>query len=251
MTHAEFSRFVPGGAAAGVKSSSYLLVLHCSSIAHCICNILSIRRRITHPFNGHAAAETQFLDGFQGDVATVHMPGTTPSWLWNGMRCSRHPNIVLVRERAANLEDGTGTIHERKSAEEAEDGQDGPGLSGRGRAVLEARGGGDTGRREIGQSVPRGPWTPSLPADGLGVGNAKPPLPGQRDDEEEEEGDEEAEGEGEESLVRRGSLANPKASLGPVREAVQQLDAIEAVSQTISALALEGLELSNPSRKYL
>jgi hypothetical protein len=93
----------------------------------------------------------------------------------------------------------------------------------------------------------------ALATDGLGAGKALPTLPGRRDEAEEEEEEEEEEGdaEGKESLGRLGSLANPKAGLGPVREAVQQLDAMEAVSQTISALALEGLELSNPSRKYL
>jgi hypothetical protein len=75
-------------------------------------------------------------------------------------------------------------------------------------------------------------------------------LPGRRDEDEEEE-EEEDEDEDEESLSRRSSLAKAKPGLGPVREAVQQLDAMEAVSQTISALALEGLELSTPSRKYL
>jgi hypothetical protein len=148
------------------------------------------------------------------------------------MRCSRHPTIALVRDRTADLEGGTGTIHERQSAEEAEDGQDGAGLSGWGRAALEARGAGDTGRREVPPLAPL------------------PTLPGRRDEDEEEE-EEEDEDEDEESLSRRSSLAKAKPGLGPVREAVQQLDAMEAVSQTISALALEGLELSTPSRKYL
>ena len=209
------------------------------------------------PFLTHTA-ESQFLDGFQGDAATVHLPEATPSWLWSGVRCSRHPTITLVHHRDAEMQGrgGTGIIRERLSGEEEEEADESAdgGLSGRGRAVLEGRGGGDVGRRDArGQGAPRGPWQSTLPTAGRGAGKALPSLPGLRNDEdEEEEEDEEEDEDGEASLGRGGgALANPKTGLGPVREAVQQLEGMEQLSQTISALALEGLELSNPSRNYL
>lgn len=246
VIHSEFSRFVPSGPAAG-ENPCILLTLEYSirldSWRTSLSRFLFVALR---PIIVPVEAESQFLDGFQGDAATVHIPEKTPSWLWNGMRCSNHPSIVLVRDEVVDLVGGTGTIRERQSAEEAEDDRDGGGLGGRGRTVLEARAGGDTGRHEVrGQGMSHGSWKSSLPIDGIGAGKTLPPLPGMRNDENDEEEDDD-----EDELSRSGGLAHPKTNLGPVREAVQ-LEAIEQVSQTISALALEGLELTNPARNYL
>ena len=184
-----------------------------------------------------SAAESQFLDGYQGDVATVHLPESMPSWLWNGVRYSRHPTIQLLYDHAV----AGGTIREDRAAgspKEDEDDESGLAQRKRGMSLEMGRGGSETNRGEG-----RGGLS------GRGMEDARggplPQLPGLRGEEEEEEED------ADEDPLDARAIASSKTGLGPVREAVQQREAAQQISRTISALALEGLELANPSRNFL
>ena len=185
-----------------------------------------------------SAAESQFLDGYQGDVATVHLPESMPSWLWNGVRYSRHPTILLVYDHVG----AGGTIREDRAAgtaKEDEDDESGLAQRKRGMSLEMARGGSEANRGEG-----RG----GLSGRGMeehARGGPLPQLPGLRGEEEEEEDD------ADEDPLDARAMASSKTGLGPVREAVQQREAAEQISRTISALALEGLELANPSRNFL